>query len=162
MSEKSSPRHRAREVALQVLYAIDLGERRDSIAEKRDAVASDSEDRPKSSPEDAFETAAAHFELPEGARPFAKELVAGVRQHREELDRELSVHAVNWRIERMAAVDRNILRLSIYELTRTQTPPAVVIDQAIELARRFADDRSPGFVNGVLDAVARARTGDAS
>ena len=56
----------------------------------------------------------------------------------------------------MAAVDRNILRLASYELAHTETPPAVIINEAVELARRFGSDRSPAFVNGIIDAVARA------
>ena len=61
----------------------------------------------------------------------------------------------------MAAVDRNVLRLAAYELAHTETPTAVVIDEAVELARRFGGDRSPGFVNGVLDALSRAVRGEA-
>ena len=62
--------------------------------------------------------------------------------------------ARNWRMSRMATVDRNVLRLAVYELVHTNTPVSIVIDQAIELARRFGGDPSPAFVNGVLDAVA--------
>jgi N utilization substance protein B len=125
-----------------VLYALDLGE------------TSRSETSP--SPDEVFEAVAENFELPEGARAFAKELVHGISQHRSELDALLAEHATNWRISRMAAVDRNILRIGIYELTRTETPARVVLDEAIELARRFGDDPSPSFVNGVLDAIGSA------
>ena len=59
----------------------------------------------------------------------------------------------NWRIERMPAVDRNVLRLAVYEMTHTETPRPVVIDEAIELARQFSGDESVAFINGVLDAV---------
>ena len=103
---------------------------------------------------EAFEAVARNFDLPEGARAFAKQLVFGVMERREELDRLLGAHARNWRVDRMAAVDRNVLRIAAYELIATDTPTSVVIDQAIELARRFGDDPSPAFVNGVLDAVA--------
>ena len=65
-----------------------------------------------------------------------------------------ALDARNWRLARMATVDRNILRLGAYELGFTDTPVRVVLDEAIELARRFGDEPSPGFVNGVLDAVA--------
>ncbi len=98
---------------------------------------------------------ASNFDLPAGARVFARALVRGTIACRSELDAVLSTHAENWRISRMAAVDRNILRLACYELTRTDTPSSVVLDEAIELARRFGSDASPGFVNGVLDAVVR-------
>ena len=102
----------------------------------------------------AFDEVGAHFELPEGARTFAKELVLGVAQHRAQLDALIGEHAKNWRVERMASVDRNVLRLGTFELAHGDTPAPVVIDQAVELARRFGGDRSPAFVNGVLDAVA--------
>ena len=125
-----------------MLYALDLAE------------AARSEHSPTA--EEVFERVAENFELPEGARAFGKELVHGTVLHRSELDALLSEHATNWRISRMAAVDRNILRIGAYELTQTETPARVVLDEAIELARRFGDDPSPSFVNGVLDAVARA------
>lgn len=105
---------------------------------------------------EAFERASEHFELPEGARAFAKELIAGVTQHRTSLDDLLSVHAKNWRLARMATVDRNVLRLAVFELLHSTTPAPVVIDEAVELARRFGGEKSPAFVNGILDAVAHA------
>jgi len=141
-----APRSVSRQVALQVLYALDLaastrsGEGRDP----KDAVAA------------AIEGVAENFELPPGARRFAAELVDGVVARRAELDALLAEHARNWRIDRMAMVDRNVLRLGAYELVATTTPASVVLDQAIELAHRFGDDPSPAFVNGVLDAVARS------
>ena len=109
-----------------------------------------------------FESAASHFELPEGARAFAKELVLGVVERRKELDADIAEHAANWRVERMAAVDRNVLRLAAFELRHADTPTAVVIDEAVELARRFGGERSPAFVNGVLDALARGSAGEGS
>lgn len=131
-------RRRSREVALQVLYAVDLAER----GARGDAEAT-------------FDAIAERFELPEGARAFAKELVAGVSARRDGLDEALGDVSRRWRLSRMAAVDRNVLRLAAYELVHTATPAEVVIDEAVELARRFGDDPSPGFVNGVLDALAR-------
>ncbi len=141
---RRTPRRRSRAVALQVLYAIDVG--------RREGVSPPSE-------QEMFENAAIHFELPEGAQAFAKELVLGVCSHREALDALLAEHSAHWRLERMAAVDRNVLRLALFELTRTDTPTPVVIDEAIELARRFGADDSPRFVNGLLDAAARACRG---
>ncbi len=136
---RSSPRRRSRAAALQVLYAIDLARG----------------DGEPLAPQEAFERTAAHFELPEGARSFAKELVLGVCAHREALDALLVRHAEHWRPERMAAVDRNLLRLALYELVHSDVPVPVVIDEAVDLARRFGGERSPAFVNGVLDAAAR-------
>ncbi|HKK52146.1 MAG TPA: transcription antitermination factor NusB, partial [Myxococcota bacterium] len=89
------------------------------------------------------------------AAEFARELVRAVIARREEIDDRIGLHTRNWRISRMAVVDRNVLRLAVYELQHTDTPVAVVIDEAVDLARRFASDSSPPFVNGVLDAVAR-------
>ncbi|MGI9590266.1 MAG: transcription antitermination factor NusB [Myxococcota bacterium] len=134
----------SRQVALQVLYAADLAASR-AVGEDFDPVAAGA---------DAFEAVAGNFDLPEGARAFAKELVFGVMERRVELDALLAEHARNWRVDRMAAVDRNVLRIAVYELLATETATSVVIDQAIELARRFGDDPSPAFVNGVIDAVA--------
>lgn len=145
MSGARASRHRSREAALQILYAIDLA--------KHDAAALEP------AAQQMVESAAEHFELPEGARAFAKELVLGVAARRAELDAVLANHARRWRVSRMAAVDRNILRLGVYELAHTDSPTAVVIDEAVELAARFGGDRSPAFVNGILDAAARTLRG---
>jgi len=134
-----SARHRSREVALQALFALDLQSAR---ARGRSA-------------QEGFDDVAENFELPEAARAFAKELVCGVAERRAALDGAIGGVARNWRVERMAVVDRNILRLGCYELSATDTPTAVVLDEAVKMARRFADDASPRFVNGVLDALAR-------
>jgi N utilization substance protein B len=141
VSRGGSSRHRSREVALQVLYAMDIAERGAGAAP---------------APEESLDGVAAHFELPEGARAFAKELLCGVVASRAALDELLARHAEHWRVERMAAVDRNVLRLAAFELLHSDTPTPVVIDEAVELARRFGGDRSPAFVNGVLDALARS------
>jgi N utilization substance protein B len=125
-----------------VLYALDLAHRENGDLARAGA--------------EAFESTAEHFELPEGARAFAKELIAGVSQYRAELDAVLAAHAQNWRLARMATVDRNVLRLAVFELLHSTTPAPVVIDEAVELARRFGGEKSPAFVNGILDAVAHA------
>lgn len=132
------PRRRSREAALQVLYALDLAP---EPGEARAAA--------------VFDAVGDSFELPEGARSFAKELVFGVAGEREELDARIRAVARNWRLERMAVVDRNVLRLAAFELVHGQVPTPVVLDEAVELARRFGGEASPGFVNGVLDELAR-------
>jgi transcription antitermination factor NusB len=104
---------------------------------------------------DVLENVATHFDLHESAREFADELVRGVDACREALDSRIASHARNWRLSRMPAVDRNVLRIATWELVHTDTPDSVVIDQAIEMARDFGSERSPAFVNGVLDAIAR-------
>ena len=85
--------------------------------------------------------------------PFAESLFSGAVQDVENLDERITRHAEHWKMQRMPAVDRNILRLAVYEMTRTETPPAVAIDEALELARLFSGEESVHFVNGVLDAV---------
>ena len=141
---RTAPRHRSREAALQALYAADIGGALD-VARA----------------EASLEALAEHFELPSGARAFAKQLVVGVATERVEIDRRITEVAHRWRLERMAAVDRNVLRLAAWEIVFAGTPREVAIDEAVELARRFSDDASPRFVNGVLDALARAAAGEA-
>jgi N utilization substance protein B len=85
--------------------------------------------------------------------PFVADLVRGTVEHVAEVDEQISKHAEHWRMERMPAVDRNILRLAVYEIKRGGTPAAVAIDEALELARKFSNEESVQFVNGVLDAV---------
>jgi len=92
------------------------------------------------------------LQAPEAVREFAVSLASGVISKLPELDSRLVDQADNWRLERMAAVDRNILRLALYELLfAADTPAAVVIDEAVEIAKRFGSERSSQFVNGVLD-----------
>jgi N utilization substance protein B len=161
-SLQPSSRHRAREVALQTLYAIDVeGTRTRRRARERVGADSDTsveeaaeEEEDAKSPEAVFAEVAAHFEAPPGARPFAWLLISEVCARGESLDALIAARARNWRLSRMAAVDRNILRLGTYELAHTDTPAAVVMNEAVELARRFGSDASPAFVNGILDALA--------
>lgn len=87
------------------------------------------------------------------AREMAERLARGAQREAEKLDAMIEECARNWRLERLAAVDKNLLRLGAYELLREPTPPAVVIDEAVELAKRFGEKDSPAFVNGVLDAI---------
>ena len=84
---------------------------------------------------------------------FAHQLVKGTIANRAEIDRIIIAHSQHWRIERMAVVDRNILRLACFEMLKLATPPPVVIDQALELAGKFSSPESLSFLNGVLDAV---------
>ena len=130
-------------------FALDLQE-----ARSRDA-----ESAPPRSAQEVFDDVAENFEMPEAARSFAKELVCGVASRQEEIDAAIASVARNWRVDRMGVVDRNILRLGAYELLATDTPTAVVLDEAVKMAQRFADDPAPRFVNGVLDAVARRLRG---
>jgi len=131
-------RHTSRQRALQVLYQWEL---------TKQPV-----DRAIASFYDTFYTGEQGEGRPEPDR-FMESLARGTSEMAPELDRRISEKAMHWKIERMPAVDRNILRLAIYEMTRSNTPPAVVIDEAVELARQFSGDESASFINGVLDAV---------
>jgi N utilization substance protein B len=144
-------RHRSRQRALQVLYQWDVrGEPVDS------AIASFYEtlfDQGESAPGD---------ESPARVEPdvFMETLARGTASHADRIDQTIAEKSAHWRIERMPVVDRNVLRLGIYEMTAVGTPPAVVIDEAIELARQFSGEESVSFINGVLDAVRRDIQGD--
>jgi N utilization substance protein B len=89
----------------------------------------------------------------EAAREFASQLVEGTVDRVEEIDKILIETSEHWRLGRMSTVDRNVLRLAVYELLTKSTPPGVVINEALEVAKRFSSPESAAFVNGVLDAV---------
>ena len=125
-------RSRSREVVFQVLYQDDLNPRNDAAAD---------------------EYLVAQRLQAEDLVRFACELLAGVRQHRRELDQLIEQTAANWSLHRMAATDRNVLRLGAYEILHSDTPPRVAIDEAVELAKRFGAAQSAQFVNGVLDRL---------
>jgi len=134
-------RHRSRQRALQVLFLWDL--RKQPIDE---ALAS------------FYETLGSEEEDPQPTAPdqFMEELVRGASEKSAEIDGRISAKSEHWRLERMPVVDRNILRLAIFELSAMKTPAPVVIDEALELARQFSGDDSVSFINGVLDAVHRS------
>ena len=136
-----APRRRSRQVALQALYAGDLAERGSNTGP--DQI------------EEVFDHVAQNFDLPAGARDFALTLAQGTASHLEAIDAMLAEHATHWKVSRMAVVDRNVLRLGVFELTQTETPVSIILEEAIQLARRFGSEASPVFVNGVLDSVAR-------
>ncbi|QJA06710.1 transcription antitermination factor NusB [Thermosulfurimonas marina] len=128
-------RHKGRQIALQVLYQWDVAgvPLAEALATYREHL--------NPSPE-AFE--------------FARELVEGVKEKKDELDALISRYSRNWRLERMLATDRNILRLATYELLfRPDIPPKVSLNEAVELAKEFGSEDSPAFVNGILDAIYR-------
>jgi N utilization substance protein B len=90
---------------------------------------------------------------------FANQLLFGTVGRAEEADKLIQAHAEHWRLERMSAVDRNIMRLAVFELLEGQTPAPVVIDESLEIARRFSGEESVQFINGVLDAIHKAKKG---
>ena len=94
--------------------------------------------------------------LADDARPFTRELATGVEQHRAELDETIASHARGWDLERIAPLDRNIMRVALYEIGyRDDVPTEVAIDEAIELAKEYCGTDAPSFVNGVLGAAVR-------
>ena len=96
--------------------------------------------------------------LSSGAMMYAQQLVDGVSAQKEAIDAELSIYAQDWKVARMPAVDRNILRIAVYEMKHQeeQIDDGVAINEAVELAKRFGTDRSPKFINGVLGKLSRA------
>ena len=87
-------------------------------------------------------------------RGFAEVLFHGAVEHVEEADRIIQRHAENWRLDRMTTVDRNLLRLAVYEFwVEKETPKTIIINEAIEIARRFSSQESPQFINGILDSI---------
>jgi transcription antitermination protein NusB len=133
-----SRRSRAREVALQLLYQHDVF---------------------PTIPRPAIEAFVRERLRDRAVEPFTLSLYDGTLTHVGDIDRQLTQAADNWRVTRMAVVDRNVLRLGAYELLHTpQTPPGVILNEAIELAKRFGSLDSPAFVNGVLDRLARRRS----
>jgi N utilization substance protein B len=131
-----SSRRRSRQRALQILFLWDA--RRQPV---EDAI-------------DAYYDTLYSEEHPE-RDPFVAVLVRGTVTHLAEVDEQITKHAEHWRMERMPAVDRNILRLAVFEMTRGGTPAPVTIDEALELARKYSNEESVQFVNGVLDAIRR-------
>jgi transcription antitermination protein NusB len=88
----------------------------------------------------------------DATRTFANRLFEGASKETDALDELIAQHAANWRLDRLAAIDRAILRLAIYELRAAETPPKVVLNEAVDLAKKFSSEDSSAFVNGILDA----------
>jgi len=91
-------------------------------------------------------------------RAFANQLFEGAAKDVSSLDQMIRLHCENWRFERLAAIDRAILRLAIHEMSSAETPPKVVLNEAVELAKKFSSEESGSFVNGVLDSVHKSLT----
>ena len=134
-------RRRAREMAIQMLYQQELGE------SPLDQVFSSFD--PGGYPEQSDQRPGA-----EQSFAHARQLVEGTLAHRQAIDELIRRHAENWRLERMPAIDRNILRLAVYEMRHQDgVPQVVVVDEAIELAKKFGSEDSGRFVNGLLDGI---------
>lgn len=130
-------RRKARELALQMLFENDVS---------------------GTEPAEMFDRSTDLAKSPENVGSFTKRLVSGTLGHREALDKIISKQAEHWRLSRMPIVDRNILRLALYELLyEPDTPRPVVIDEALEIAKRFSTPQSSQFINGILDGVLKSR-----
>jgi transcription antitermination protein NusB len=157
MTVGGASRHRAREAALQMLYQWEVG--RAPVAEIVRTYWAGRDAPPD--PEDELADRVPDAALVEDERAYANALVTGTIERVSEADELIGTHARNWRLERMAAIDRLVLRLAIYELlARPETPPAVVINEALELARTFSGEDPVPFINGVLDAVRKSLAKD--
>jgi transcription antitermination protein NusB len=128
-------RHKARQYAVQMLFQWEIG-RQD----------------PRRIEDGFWRIARAE----KSTRAFADDLFEAVVKNAPELDAVISQHVENWRLERLAVIDRAILRLGVLELRATKTPRKVVLDEAVELAKTFSSEDAAGFVNGVLDSVLHA------
>ena len=134
-------RRKSRELALQVLYQGELAAQAGLLD---------------------FGEFCAHFQVSRKAMPYAKKLLDGVEGKREDIDQLISRYAENWRLERMSVIDRNILRLAVYELRyQDDVPTSVAINEAVEIAKRYSTDDSGPFINGILDAMAKEETSGA-
>jgi transcription antitermination protein NusB len=103
-----------------------------------------------------FEEFCAHFQVNKKAIPYAKKLLDGVQEKADMLNQLISKYAENWRLERMSLIDRNILRLAVYEVHyQDDVPISVAINEAVEIAKRYSTDDSGPFINGILDALAK-------
>jgi N utilization substance protein B len=142
-------RHRSRQRALQVLYQWDMTKRPvdEAIRAFYDTLDADQIAEEPMEEEDEHEAPAP------GRDGFMEELARGASEMAPTIDHRIAEKSAHWKLERMPVVDRNILRLGIYEMSRQETPAAVVIDEALELARQFSGEESVAFINGVLDAV---------
>jgi N utilization substance protein B len=96
-------------------------------------------------------------ELVADSRPFTRELAEGVEIHRDEIDAVIARHAHGWTLDRIAPLDRNVMRVALYEIDHAGTPAEVAIDEAVEIAKEYCGADAPGFVNGVLGAAVREK-----
>ncbi len=136
----SQPRHIAREYALRVLYALDL----QTQAGLEQPVL----------PSSNWWKEDDKLHVSQNSESFCRTLIQSVRKNQHHIDCIIKEHSHNWRLERMSPIDRNILRLSVSELMyNTKTPPNVIINEAVELAKCYGDTNSSKFLNGILDAL---------
>jgi len=166
-------RRRARELALQFLYQCDMNppsafchgessldaesggavtpQGRDAAVDGVDGSGAISTDRIEEAIDDFWRS----FKTDSDVKSFFTVLVAGTYRHLDEIDRVINDTSKNWKLDRMAVVDRNIIRSAVFELIYlSDIPPSVTINEAIEIAKRYGTEDSPGFINGILDRIA--------
>ena len=133
----NSRRH-SREIALQVLFQLEFAPGQDLTM--------------------ALNNFRAAFEAPEDVWQYALEVLKGIQDNKEQIDAAIQAHAAHWRLGRMALVDLNLLRIATFEMTLApvSVPPAVAINEAIELAKKYGTTDSGKFVNGILDQIHKA------
>ncbi len=147
-------RRKGRECALQILYQADvLSRTKDS--KNGDINANSLANMSQANVTTAVENFFAHFDAPTDVYEHASSIVHGTQRNLAQIDTIISDCSPHWRIDRMSIVDRNVIRLATYELIYVpEVPTSVILDEAIEIARRFGTERSSQFVNGLLDAIA--------
>ena len=129
-----SLRRKSRELALQCLYQMDQSGNRECTIQDMQA----------------------HFDVNSKAAGYAQELISGIQNNLPDVDKLIEKHARNWRLSRMAVIDRNLLRIAAYEfLFKNDIPGSVIIDEAIEIAKRYSTDDAASFINGILDPICR-------
>jgi N utilization substance protein B len=133
--KSSGTRRKARECALQMLFAADV---------VKNSLEFSTQD---------YWNELGDGDFDEKTKTFANDLVLGTLEHNDAIDDRIRTRAEHWRIERMAVVDRNVLRLAVYEFLYQDTPHTVVINEALEIARRFSTFEATQFINGILDAI---------
>lgn len=130
-------RRKAREFAIQILFQLDIRKEKPTVT--------------------VFKRFWEEHDVDDEVREFTEEIVKGASKHIAKIDKQIHACAKNWSLDRMATVDRNVLRMAVYEiLYRMDIPANVTINEAIEIAKRFGTDDSGAFVNGILDSVARS------
>jgi len=126
----------AREAVVQTLYAKEMGN--DKAIEQFDEILKDKKVK--------------------GAKAeFAKKLLNGVLEHLDEIDKTIKEHLIDWDFDRLDKVDKQILRLGVYEIKYTDTPYQIAIDESVKIAKNFSEDKSKSFINGILDKVAKEK-----
>lgn len=128
-------RRKSRELALQALYQEELA--------GQTAILD-------------FEEFCVHFQINKKTIPYARKLLNGVNEQKQAIDKLISRYAENWRLERMSVIDRNILRLAVFEMYyQNDVPVSVAINEAVEISKRYSTDDSGSFINGILDGITR-------